>query len=118
MNYLEPALRLSIDTSHQANAARIARISAAHEAAVIRAQSIEAAQRVYSKYRLRGDEVLRAIQNLEASLDLPQDDWIKERLAELCSDIENDQIVPELPAHAIEPRGQFDAFTANVRNRS
>jgi len=102
----------SIDVSPAGMAALKARIDAAREARQIRADSIAAAQRVYSKYRLRDTaEILRALQNLESAIDLSQNAWIKERLAELCSDIEDDQIAPELPSYAIEPRGEFDSQT-------
>lgn len=108
-----------IDTTEAGCAARTARIEAAQQARQVRADSIDAAQRVYRKYKLRGNEVLRALQNIEAAIDLPQDAWIKDVLVELCCDIEDvNEAPPELEALPRSLPPEFDAQTVGVRHRS
>ncbi len=109
---------MPIDYSPEALAARI---KAAGTARTHRAECLDAAQRIYSKYGINDDEVLRAVQNLQSAIRLPQDEWIKERLAELCCDIETAarEGEPEVPeAYSGRERGEYDSMTANVRGRA
>ncbi|MBA3773862.1 MAG: hypothetical protein H0X13_15630 [Ramlibacter sp.] len=106
----------AIDASPAGRAALAARIAAAAEDSRVRRESIAAAQRVYSKYKLHSvPEILRALQNLESSIELPQNDWINARITALACDIEDSmqpQDEPELSAfYGPREERQYDSQT-------